>query len=134
MKHPRFKITHPKKDKRHNVSKRSLVIYSISVFYMNQQNEAEIIANYHLVSSQEKKKHQTYVIYIYIYKIREKKWWVVTSSAETEISLAFSSASWRMKLTICWICFDTSLSSIFPLILYTTPGLLRLLLKWLRLN
>jgi hypothetical protein len=34
---------------------------------MNQQNEAEIIANYHLVSSQEKKKHQTYVIYIYIY-------------------------------------------------------------------
>lgn len=38
---------------------------------------------------------------------------VVTSSAETEISLAFSSASWRMNLTICWICLETSPSFIF---------------------
>ena len=37
----------------------------------------------------------------------------VTSSAETEISLAFSSASWRMNLTICWICLETSASFIF---------------------
>lgn len=33
-----------------------------------------------------------------------------TSSAETEISLAFSSASWRINLTICWICLETSAS------------------------
>lgn len=37
---------------------------------------------------------------------------MITSSAETEISLAFSSASWRMKRTICWICLDTSASFI----------------------
>lgn len=37
----------------------------------------------------------------------------ITSSAETEISLAFSSASWRMKAAICWICFETSASFIF---------------------
>lgn len=37
----------------------------------------------------------------------------LTSSAETEISLAFSSASWRMNLTICWICLETSASFIF---------------------
>lgn len=54
-------------------------------------------------------------------KQREHDWNVIsgklikqiTSSAETEISLAFSSASWRMNLTICWICFDTSASFIF---------------------
>ena len=36
----------------------------------------------------------------------------LTSSAETEISLAFSSASWRMNRTICWICLETSASFI----------------------
>ena len=37
----------------------------------------------------------------------------LTSSADTEISFAFSSASWRMNLTICWICLETSASFIF---------------------
>ena len=36
----------------------------------------------------------------------------LTSSAETEISLAFSSASWQMNRTICWICLETSASFI----------------------
>lgn len=45
-------------------------------------------------------------------KIERSEKWYGTSSAETEISLAFSSASWRMNLTICWICWETSVSFI----------------------
>lgn len=44
-----------------------------------------------------------------------------TSSAETEISLAFSSASWRINLTICWIWLETSASFILDRI--TKPDL-----------
>lgn len=36
-----------------------------------------------------------------------------TSSADTAISFVFSSASWRMKCTICWICLLTSSLFIF---------------------
>ncbi|RRT62880.1 hypothetical protein B296_00043117 [Ensete ventricosum] len=46
-----------------------------------------------------------------------------TSSAATEISLAFSSASWRMNRTICWICLETSASFIFGWMLQATPSL-----------